>query len=75
MIGNFLRTLAAPAEQRTTGSEFAAWVGGGGAVTATSAMQLATVYACVRVLAESVAMLPLVLYERSGRSRTGPVAM
>ena len=33
-------------------------------------MQLATVYACVRVLAESVAMLPLVLYERSGRSRT-----
>ena len=70
MIGNFLRTLAAPAEQRTTGSEFAAWVVGGGAVTATSAMQLATVYACVRVLAESVAMLPLVLYERSGRSRT-----
>lgn len=38
-------------------------------VSETSALALPTVYACIRVLAESVASLPLVLYEKSGRSR------
>ena len=31
-----------------------------------SAMQIATVYACVRLLAESVAQLPLHLYRETG---------
>ena len=36
-----------------------------------TAMQIATVYACVRLLADSVAQLPLFLYkdEKDGRSR------
>lgn len=38
-------------------------------VDETSALALPAVYACIRVLAESVASLPLVLYERDGRSR------
>jgi HK97 family phage portal protein len=35
-------------------------------VTPESAMQLATVYACVRVLSESLANMPLLLYQRVG---------
>lgn len=38
----------------------------GAAVTADSAMRVAAVFACVRVLADSVAMLPLRLYEGDG---------
>lgn len=38
-------------------------------VSETSALALPTVYACIRVLAESVASLPLVLYEKQGRNR------
>lgn len=41
----------------------------GVAVTYDSAMAVAAVYACVRVLAESVAMLPLPLYRRAGTRR------
>ena len=36
-------------------------------VTETTAMQLSAVYACVRVLAESVASLPLCLYKQKKR--------
>jgi HK97 family phage portal protein len=38
-------------------------------VTADSAMSVATVFACVRALAESSAMLPLILYQRVGRNK------
>ena len=38
--------------------------GSGGMVTADSSMQLASVYACVRVLTETMASLPLVVYKR-----------
>lgn len=41
----------------------------GPAVNEWSALAHATVFACVKVLAESVGQLPLVLYERSGRAR------
>lgn len=37
----------------------------GGQVTTNSALAVATVYACVRVLADSIAMLPLTLYTKS----------
>lgn len=47
----------------------AEWFGGpqtvtGQRVTASTALQVAAVYACVRILAESVASLPLLLYRR-----------
>jgi len=46
-------------------------VGGAAApVTPNNAMQLAAVYACVRVLSESLASLPLILYARQARGKT-----
>lgn len=41
----------------------------GKSVTALKAMQLTTVFACVRVLCESVGMLPCKLYKQTGRSK------
>lgn len=41
----------------------------GVAVNEETAMRISAVYACVRVLSESVAMLPLKLYRRDGRAR------
>lgn len=41
----------------------------GMAVSEDSALALPTVYACIRVLAESVASLPLVLYRKQGRDK------
>lgn len=38
-------------------------------VTPDGALTYTAVWACVRILSESVAMLPLVLYERTGRSK------
>jgi HK97 family phage portal protein len=43
------------------------WLRGGGTVTPGSALQIAAVLACVRVLAESVSTLPLELRAREGR--------
>lgn len=43
--------------------------GSGTTVTPGNAMQIATVFACVRVLAESLASLPLLLYQRDGRRK------
>jgi len=40
--------------------------GAGKSVTARSAIQVSTVYACVRVIAETVASLPLHVYENTG---------
>ena len=39
----------------------------GKTVTARSAIQLSTVYACVRVIAETVASLPLNVFESTGK--------
>jgi HK97 family phage portal protein len=38
-------------------------------VDPTTALAMPTVYACIRVLSEAVASLPLVLYEKKGRNR------
>lgn len=38
-------------------------------VNATTAMQLPVVYACVRVLAESIASIPLIVYRRVGKGK------
>ena len=49
-------------------------VGGGSSdssarVTAKTAMQFSTVYACIKVLAESVGQLPLKVYQRTAEGR------
>lgn len=44
--------------------------GDSGPVTPASSMQIAAVFACVRVLSESIAQLPLKLMEEDGRNRT-----
>ena len=52
-------------QNRTAGSNYAFFLGGttsGKAVTERSAMQMTTVYSCVRILSEAVAGLPLHLY-------------
>ena len=52
-------------QNRTAGSSFAFYMGGstsGKAVTERSAMQMTAVYACVRILSEAIAELPLHLY-------------
>jgi HK97 family phage portal protein len=41
----------------------------GANVTVSNAMRVSAVYACVRVISESVASLPLILYRRQGRAR------
>lgn len=41
----------------------------GASVTAATAMQVTTVFACVRVLSESVGMLPCKLYKQSGEKK------
>ena len=56
----------------------ASWFGGGAtasgvSVDAAQAERLAAVGACVRVIAESVGSLPLVLYQRDGKSKTPDV--
>ena len=42
----------------------------GASVTPETALQQATVYACVRIIAESIAHLPLAVFRRDGDSRT-----
>ena len=57
-------------QNRTAGSSFRPFFGGstaGKVVTEKSAMQMTAVYACVRVLAEAVAGLPLHLYRYNSR--------
>jgi HK97 family phage portal protein len=43
---------------------------GGARVSSDTAMRLSTVYKCVRVRSETIGMLPLMIYRRSGESRT-----
>jgi HK97 family phage portal protein len=55
---------------------YMAWAFGGGAsasgivVNPQTAMQSAAVYSCVKVLAESIGMLPMNVYQRKGDTRT-----
>ena len=58
---------------------WARFFGGGGdswagkAVTADTALQVATVWACVRLIAETIATLPLVLYGRDIQGNRSPL--
>ena len=61
----FHRKKIPKADDRTAGSQYAFYMGGSSAgktVTERSAMQMTAVYACVRILSEEVAGLPLHLY-------------
>ncbi len=66
---SWFRTRDKPSN-RTAGSGFRPLFGGstaGKAVTERGAMQMTAVYACVRILAESVAGLPLHLYQYNSK--------
>lgn len=66
-------------EKIDTPEKLAAYLSGGAesytgkGVTTQSAMQLSTVFACIRVLSESVGMLPCKLMETDGRNRNAAV--
>ena len=76
-MGVLSRLLKPPTEpeRRDTSSAMLAMLSGGGSsasgvsVTPESSLAYSAVLACVRVLAESVAQLPLILYERQDRGR------
>lgn len=77
MIGDLMRSAFGPRAPERRASSFDAllsMIGSPTAVTPNRVLQLATVYACVRILAESLSMLPLVLYQRDGRIRTPATA-
>ena len=64
-MGLFSRKKIPKTNDRTAGSSYAFYMGGSSAgktVTERSAMQMTAVYACVRILSEAVAGLPLHLY-------------
>jgi HK97 family phage portal protein len=69
----FLRRKArADPQDSTSGSVYRAYYGhttSGKTVTERSSMQVTAVYACVRVLAEAVASLPLHLYKEENGSK------
>ena len=73
LIDSLLRPVAA--ERTKSLDELAAWYGlelatsSGAAVTEGNALKLSTVYACVRLLSESVASLPLHTYRRLERGK------
>lgn len=67
-MAGIISRLFGPAEKRSDGDEIVRVLSGsGGSVTPDTALQLATVLACVRVLAESVATLPLELRAHEAR--------
>jgi HK97 family phage portal protein len=71
-----LSKLEAKAADWGTLERFISWAWGGGAsssgivVTPQTAMQAAAVYSCVQVLAQSVGMLPLNLFDKKGDQRS-----
>lgn len=58
-------TASADALERVLRGAYGVVTRSGAAVSPDSAMRVATVYACVRVLAEDIAAMPLILYRRT----------
>lgn len=58
-----LKWLGAPISL-TDGDFWGAWAGGGKALTVDAALQLSTVWACVRLISETISTLPLGFYEK-----------
>ena len=68
LLSSIFRSRDKP-ENRTAGSTYSFLMGSsasGKMVTERSAMQMTTVYSCVRILAEAIAGLPLHLYKYTG---------
>ncbi len=69
--------MSAPAPKQRSLESLAAWLGmdlrtaSGIAVTEQTSLRLATVYACVRLIAQSLASLPLNVFRRLGRGKIG----
>lgn len=69
IFSGLFRSRDKPADS-TAGSRYAFYMGGSSAgklVTERSAMQMTAVYACVRILAESIAGIPLHLYQYNSK--------
>ena len=65
VFSKLFRTRDAPLVNRTVGSQYSFFMGGstsGKNVNEKSAMQMSAVYACVRILSEAIAGLPLHMY-------------
>ena len=65
ILSGIFRARDKPVKNSLTGSVFSPWLGGsssGRIVTERSAMQMTAVYACVRILSEAIAGLPLIVY-------------
>jgi HK97 family phage portal protein len=79
VILDFLFSASAEHQKILTSEDLARALGGGSStgagvhVTPERAMRLATVYTCVRILAESVGQLPLHLYKETGREKVKAV--
>ena len=65
ILSSLFRSRDKPIKDRTSGSAYTFFMGGSSAgknVNERSAMQMAAVYACVRILSEAIAGLPLHMY-------------
>lgn len=70
---SFFKSRDNPAEDRVVGNSYGFFLGNttsGKPVTQRSAMQMTTVYSCVRILSEAVAELPLHLYQYTDMGTT-----
>ena len=64
-LSSLFRSRDKPIKDRTSGSAYTFFMGGSTAgknVNERSAMQMTAVYACVRILSEAIAGLPLHMY-------------
>lgn len=76
-FGDFMKRIFGEKEERTLEDvaslmrrgALSSYSSTGVSVTSETALQASAVFACVRVLSESEAMLPLVLYRQNGRNR------
>lgn len=78
MIGSFVRAMVGLPEQRTIALDESSRLGSlasmqpsvaGTTVTADSALRNMAVLACLRIIGQSLASVPLILYQREGRQR------
>lgn len=72
IFSGLFRSRDKPITNSTSGSAYSFMLGNtssGKPVTERSAMQMTAVYACVRILSEAVASLPLQLFRQTGASR------
>ena len=69
LISSIFRSRDRPKNLSGGGSFFMGTSSSGKAVTERSAMQMTSVYACVRILSEAIAGLPLHLYKYTGGSK------